>query len=47
MSYSLQFLKGLMQGMRQGSITGVIKGDTRRLDYSSYRVYMGIILLYS
>ena len=47
MSYSLKSLKGVMQGMRQGSIIGVIKGDTRRLDYSPYRVFIGTIFPYS
>ena len=34
MYHSLKFLKG---GIVQGTTIGVIKGDTRSLDYSSYR----------
>ena len=37
MSYSLNSLKGLYKGIIQGTSIGGIKGDTRSLDYSSYR----------
>ena len=36
MSYNLNSLKGLIWGIVYGTITGLIKGDTRSLDYSSY-----------
>ena len=36
MSYSLNSLKGVREGIIQGSSIGDIKGDTRSLDYSSY-----------
>ena len=36
MSYSLNSLRGVIYGsILQGTTTGVIKGDTRSLDYSS------------
>ena len=38
MSYSLNLCKGLIYGMKQGSIIEAIKGDTRSLDYDSYYV---------
>ena len=34
--YSLNFLIGFLYGIIKGSIIGVIKGDTRALDYSSH-----------
>ena len=34
MSYSLNSLKGVIQGILYGTIIGVIQGDTRSLDYS-------------
>ena len=36
MSYSLNSMKGVIWGIRQGTTIWVIKGDTRSLDYSSY-----------
>ena len=33
MSYSLNSAKGVISGILQGSIIGVIEGDTRSLDY--------------
>ena len=36
MSYSLNSLKGAIYGNIYGTTIGVIKGDTRSLDYSSY-----------
>ena len=36
MSYSLNSLKGIIQGNISESIIGVIKGHTRRLNCSSY-----------
>ena len=36
MSHSLNSLKGDIWGIRKGTTIGVIKGDTRSLDYSSY-----------
>ena len=36
MSYSLNSLKGVIQGIIYGTTIGVIKGDSRSLDYSSY-----------
>ena len=36
MSYNLNSLKGDYTGIVQGTTIGVIKGDTRSLDYSSY-----------
>ena len=41
MSYSLNSLKGDIWGIMSGSIIGVIKGDTRSLDSSSYN--LGIV----
>ena len=38
-SYSLNSLRGVLQGMIWGTTIGERKGDTRSLDYSSY-VYM-------
>ena len=35
MSYSLNSLKGVIWGIIWGTTRGVIKGDTRSLDYSS------------
>ena len=37
MSCSLNFLKGVIWGIIYGITIGVIKGDTRSLDYGSYR----------
>ena len=36
MSYSLNSLKGVIFGIIQGTSLGVITGDARSLDYSSY-----------
>ena len=36
MSYSLDSFNGVVWGILQGSIIGVIKGDVRSLDYTSY-----------
>ena len=36
MSYSLGSLKGVIWGILYGSIIGVLKGDSRSLDCSSY-----------
>ena len=36
MSCSLNSLKGVVQGSIYGSTIGIIKGDTRSLDYSSH-----------
>ena len=36
MSYDLQSFKGVTEGILQGSIMGVTKGDTRYLDYGSH-----------
>ena len=36
MTYTLNSLKGVIQGIIQGTTIGVIKGDTRSLDNSSY-----------
>ena len=36
MSYSLNPLKGVLWGIIHGSVIGLIKGDTRSLDYGSY-----------
>ena len=36
MSYYLNSLKVLFRGFFSGSIRGVMKGDTRSLDYGSY-----------
>ena len=44
MGYSLNSGKGLYWGLL-GITIGVIKGDTRNLDRSSYRVYTGIYSL--
>ena len=38
MSYSLNSLKGVMEGTILGTTIGLIKGDTRSLDYSSYEL---------
>ena len=38
MSYSLNSLKGVVWGIISGTTIGDIKGDTRSLDYSSYKV---------
>ena len=35
MSHSLNSLKGVIWGIIEGSTIGVIKGDTRSLDYGS------------
>ena len=40
MSYSLNSLKGLNNGLYRGALLGVIRGDTS-LDYGSYRVIKG------
>ena len=37
MSYSLNSLKGVIWGIIYGTTIGVIRGDTRSLDYSSGR----------
>ena len=37
MSYNLNSLKGVIWGIIYGTTTEVIRGDTRSLDYSSYR----------
>ena len=34
-SYSLNSLKGVKEGIIWGNTMGIIKGDTRNLDYSS------------
>ena len=39
MSHSLKSFKGGYIGIIQGTTIGVIKGDTRSLDYGSYRVW--------
>ena len=39
MSYSLNSFKGINIGDYIGTTIGVVKGDTRSLDYSSYEVY--------
>ena len=36
MSYSLNSLKGVIQGIIMGNVIGVTKGDSRSLGYSSY-----------
>ena len=36
MSYSLNSLKGAIWGVILGTTIGLIEGDTRSLDYSSY-----------
>ena len=36
MSYNLNSLKGVIWGIIYGTTIGVIKGDTRSLEYSSY-----------
>ena len=36
MGHSPNSLKGVISGIRYGSIIGFIKGDTKRLDYGSY-----------
>ena len=41
MSYSLNSLKGVIWGIIYGTTIGVIRGDTRSLDYSSYGVIKG------
>ena len=43
MSYSLNSLKGGYKGDYIGGIIGVIKGDTRSLDYSSYEDYIPLL----
>ena len=43
MSCSRNFLNGGCIGGYIGSVIGPITGDTRNLDYSSYRGYIGII----
>ena len=35
-SHTLNFLKGGIQGIIQGTPEGVMKRDTRRLDYNHY-----------
>ena len=44
MSYSLNPLKGVIWGIILGTTIGVIKGDTRSLDSSSYTDYIGFAL---
>ena len=36
MNHSLNSLKGVEKGIIYGTTLGLIKGDTRSLDYSSY-----------
>ena len=36
MSYSLNSVKGVIEGILQGIITRVTKGEMRSLDYGSY-----------
>ena len=36
LSFGLNSLKGVIQGIIWGSVVGAIKGDTRSLDYGSY-----------
>ena len=36
--YSLKSLKGVIQGIIDGTTIGLIKGDTRSLDKSSYNL---------
>ena len=38
MSYSLNSVKGVTQGIIQGTAEAASKGDTRSLDYSSYQL---------
>ena len=47
MSYSPNFLKGLDTGTIQGTIVGVIKEDTRSLDYSSYNPTVVVSIFFS
>ena len=39
MSHNLNSLKGVIWGIIYGTTIGLIKGDTRSLDYSSYHKY--------
>ena len=41
MGYKLNSTKGAIKGIIWGSIIGVIKADTRSLDYSSYGAHIG------
>ena len=43
MSYSLSSVKGVISGNISRSMIGVIKWDTRSVDYGSYRVKRGYI----
>ena len=47
MSYSLNSLRGGFIGDYIWDSCGVIKGDTRSLDCSSYRAYIGRLFPYS
>ena len=55
MSHSLNSLKAGYIGIIQGTTIGVIKGDTRSLDYGSYgmrcadcsKLATGVLLVYS
>ena len=40
MSYSLNSLKGVIYGIIYGTTIGLIKGDTRSLDNSSYALHV-------
>ena len=52
MSSSLNSLKGVIRGIIYGTTIGVIKGDTRSLDYGSYveqwpfGLYQGVLGYY-
>ena len=46
MSYSLNSFKQVIYGIIWGTTIGGIKGHTRSLDYSSYRVYGLNLMLY-
>ena len=43
MSFRLHSLKGAIEGIIQGTTIGVLKGDTRSLDYGSYREKQGVL----
>ena len=40
MSYNLNSLKGVIWGIIYGTTIGIIKGDTRSLDYSSHESWL-------
>ena len=42
----LNSLNGVKHGLYRGLVYGVMKGDTRSLDYSSYEAYMLIFSLW-